>query len=108
MKPSEGGFAAVSVARWPVINCYVTMESRKEEREYSGIGASPGIAHGPVSILREKEIAIPKYQVEIEHHHAEVAALKTLCCPPESRSRRFVIKSRAVWVRKKLESSMPI
>jgi len=73
VKPSEGGFAAVSVAAWPVINCYVTMESRKEEREYSGIGASPGIAHGPVSILREKEIAIPKYQVEIEHHHAEVA-----------------------------------
>lgn len=49
------------------------MESRKEETEYTGIGASPGIAHGPVSILREKEIAVPKYQVEPALHKAEVA-----------------------------------
>ena len=49
------------------------MESRKEEIEYTGIGASPGIAHGPVSILREKEIAVPKYQVEAALHKAEVA-----------------------------------
>ena len=49
------------------------MESRKEEIEYTGIGASPGIAHGPVSILREKEIAVPKYQVEPALHKTEVA-----------------------------------
>ena len=49
------------------------MESRKEEIEYTGIGASPGIAHGPVSILKEREIAIPKYQVEPALHKAEVA-----------------------------------
>ena len=49
------------------------MESRKEEIEYAGIGASPGIAHGPVSILREKEIAVPKYQVEPALHKTEVA-----------------------------------
>ena len=49
------------------------MESRKVETEYTGIGASPGIAHGPVSILREKEIAVPKYQVEPALHKAEVA-----------------------------------
>ena len=49
------------------------MELRKEEIEYTGIGASPGIAHGPVSILREKEIAVPKYQVEPALHKTEVA-----------------------------------
>lgn len=49
------------------------MESRKEERAYTGIGASPGIAHGPVSILREREIAIPKYQVDAGLHATEVA-----------------------------------
>lgn len=51
----------------------LTMESRKEERAYTGIGASPGIAHGPVSILREREIAIPKYQVDAGLHATEVA-----------------------------------
>ena len=49
------------------------MESRKEEIEYAGIGASPGIAHGPVSILREKEITVPKYQVKPALHKTEVA-----------------------------------
>jgi len=49
------------------------MESKREEKEYKGIGASPGIAHGPVSILREREIAIPKYQVDADLHGSEVA-----------------------------------
>ncbi len=40
------------------------METRNaEEVEYTGIAASPGIAHGPVSLLREKKISVPKYKV---------------------------------------------
>ncbi len=37
--------------------------NRAEEMEYTGIAASPGIAHGPVSLLREKKISVPKYKV---------------------------------------------
>lgn len=31
--------------------------------EYKGIAASPGIAHGPVSLLRERKISVPKYKL---------------------------------------------
>lgn len=40
------------------------MDSKREEKEYQGIAASPGIAHGPVSLLRETELSIPKYKIE--------------------------------------------
>lgn len=41
------------------------MESRsKQERSYKGIAASPGIAHGPVSLLSEKELSVPQYRIE--------------------------------------------
>jgi len=67
VKPSEGGLELVAAFE------IIKMEPRREEKEYKGIGASPGIAHGPVSILREREIAIPKYQVDAASHEAEVA-----------------------------------
>ncbi len=37
--------------------------NKAEEVEFTGIAASPGIAHGPVSLLREKKISVPKYKV---------------------------------------------
>ena len=41
------------------------MESKsKQERSYTGIAASPGIAHGPVSLLSEKELSVPQYRIE--------------------------------------------
>lgn len=49
------------------------MESRsKEERSFTGIAASPGIAHGPVSILREKALSVPKYRIEEERIQDEI------------------------------------
>lgn len=38
--------------------------NESDEREFKGVAASPGIAHGPVSILREKRVSVPKYKVE--------------------------------------------
>lgn len=42
-----------------------------EELEYKGIAASPGIAHGPVSLLREKKISVPKYKVSSDRLEKE-------------------------------------
>lgn len=47
--------------------------SNAEEVEYTGIAASPGIAHGPVSLLREKKISVPKYKVSLDRLEGETA-----------------------------------
>ena len=48
------------------------MDSNKaEEVEFTGIAASPGIAHGPVSLLREKKISVPKYKVSSDRLESE-------------------------------------
>ena len=44
-----------------------------EEHQYVGIAASPGIAHGPVSLIREKAIFVPKYKVDQEQMKGEVS-----------------------------------
>ncbi len=47
--------------------------NRAEEVEDKGIAASPGIAHGPVSLLREKKVSVPKYKVSPDRREAETA-----------------------------------
>ncbi len=50
------------------------MDSKpSEEYKHVGIAASPGIAHGPVSLLREKEVLVPKYKIEEDRMKGEVA-----------------------------------
>ncbi|MDG2255523.1 MAG: phosphoenolpyruvate--protein phosphotransferase [Opitutaceae bacterium] len=44
-----------------------------EEHHYVGIAASPGIAHGSVSLIREKAIFVPKYKVDEEQMKGEVS-----------------------------------
>ncbi len=46
---------------------------KAEEMEYKGIAASPGIAHGPVSLVRERKVSIPKYKVPSDRLEAETA-----------------------------------
>ncbi len=49
------------------------MEPRNEtEREYIGIAASPGIAHGPVSLLRQREITVPSYRIRPDRMSEEI------------------------------------
>jgi len=45
----------------------------KQERSYKGIAASPGIAHGPVSLLSEKELSVPQYRIEKARMPDEIA-----------------------------------
>lgn len=57
-------------------------ESLKQEKRFQGIAASPGIAHGRVLLLTEKELAVPRYRVKsdaIEHEvqRFEDALIKT-------------------------------
>ncbi|MBD5782147.1 phosphoenolpyruvate--protein phosphotransferase [Pelagicoccus sp. NFK12] len=48
------------------------MESKdRSEKVFSGIAASPGIAHGQIYILAEREIAVPKYAVAADKLNGE-------------------------------------
>lgn len=46
--------------------------SSKQEREFNGIAASPGIAHGSVYLLSEMELNVPRYKVDASQRDAEV------------------------------------
>ena len=43
-----------------------------EEKEFKGIAASPGIAHGEVYLLSEKELTVPRYKIEDSQKDAEI------------------------------------
>jgi phosphotransferase system enzyme I (PtsI) len=44
-----------------------------QEHQYVGIAASPGIAHGSVSLIREKALSVPKYKIDEGQMQGEVA-----------------------------------
>ena len=43
-----------------------------QEHQYVGIAASPGIAHGSVSLIREKAVSVPKYKIDAGQVQGEV------------------------------------
>lgn len=47
-------------------------DTTKQEKRFSGIAASPGIAHGRVMLLAEKELTVPRYRVRAESIDHEV------------------------------------
>ena len=49
---------------------------QSSEKIYQGIAASPGIAHGNIFLLSQREISVPKYVVSIEDAKAEEARLE--------------------------------
>lgn len=54
------------------------MESKEsKEKIFTGIGASPGIAHGKVFLLNQQQISIPKYSIDETGVQAEVERLDT-------------------------------
>ena len=46
--------------------------STTEEKTYQGIGASPGIVHGKIFLLNQKELYVPEYNVPDELMEAEI------------------------------------
>ena len=45
------------------------------EKVFSGIAASPGIAHGKVFLLNQREISVPRYSIEAETFPKEIERL---------------------------------
>ena len=47
--------------------------SEKPERRYQGLGVSPGLARGPVFVLRRNDESLPDYTVRPEEVPGEIA-----------------------------------
>ena len=49
------------------------MGSNRQEREFTGLPASPGVAHGPLFSFHQGEVEVPRYSVPPERHEEEIA-----------------------------------
>jgi phosphotransferase system enzyme I (PtsI) len=47
--------------------------SKQEERQFTGIAAAPGVAHGPLFSFSQGEIEVPRYSVPPERREEEIA-----------------------------------
>lgn len=48
-------------------------QEKQEERQYKGIPAAPGVAHGPLFSFHQGEVEVPRYSVPPERREEEIA-----------------------------------